>query len=190
MTNNTCYLTYCFYITHSYISLECEDLRVGFGRLYLSRSQHVIMFQSNTREPRLLDWDSPSKIKASTPEQVRSSPSLHVSNHTQVVLVPPNSSLNLMEQVAQLHENHQACHWQPDIAKQLWERKEKRQKSDQKQTLWEPGGTHKKLLLLTSLNMSSTAFVMRINCIQVSFILTSTATSENNSVWLLNNRAN
>lgn len=110
VTNNTCYLTYCFYITHSYIPLECEDLRVGFGRLYLSRSQHVIMFQSNTREPRLLDWDSPSKIKASTPEQVRSSPSLHVSNHTQVVLVPPNSSLNLMEQVAQLHENHQACH--------------------------------------------------------------------------------
>lgn len=150
MTNNTCYLTYCFYKSHSYVSLECEDLRVGFGRLYLSRSQHVIMFQSNTREPWLLDWDSLSKIKTSTPEHVRSSPSLHVSNHTQVVLVPPNSSLNLMEQVAQLHENHQARHWQPDIAKQLWERKEKREKSDQKQTLWEPGGSHKKLHQLLS----------------------------------------
>lgn len=33
------------------------------------------------------------------------------------------SSLNLMEQVAQLHEDHQAGHRQPDIAKQLEEKK-------------------------------------------------------------------
>lgn len=58
-----------------------------------------------------------------TPEQAGSSPGLHVSNHTQVVLVPPNPSLHLMEQVAQLHEDHQACHRQPDIAKQLWGKK-------------------------------------------------------------------
>lgn len=61
-----------------------------------------------------------------TPEHAGSSPGLHVSNHTQVVLVPPNPSLDLMEQVAQLHEDHQACHRQPDIAKQLWEENKQR----------------------------------------------------------------
>lgn len=52
-------------------------------------------------------------------KQVRGSPGFHVPNHTQVVFVPPNSPLHLVEQVAQLHENHQARHGQPDIAKQL-----------------------------------------------------------------------
>lgn len=56
--------------------------------------------------------------------RARGSPGFHVSNHTQVVLVPPNSPLHLVEEVAQLHENHQACHWQPDIAKQLGKKTE------------------------------------------------------------------
>lgn len=45
------------------------------------------------------------------------SPRFHVPNDTQVVLVPADSTLDLMKQVAQLHEDDQAGHGQPDVAK-------------------------------------------------------------------------
>lgn len=83
------------------------------------------MYQRNIKESQLLYQDPLSKIHIKVPEQKKGSPSFHVSDHTQVVLVPPNSSLNLMKQVAQLHKNHQARHWQPDIAKQLWKKTER-----------------------------------------------------------------
>lgn len=52
-------------------------------------------------------------------------PGLHVVNDTKVVLVATEPSLHLVEEVAQLHEDDQARHGQPDVAKQLWRVRDK-----------------------------------------------------------------
>lgn len=49
-------------------------------------------------------------------------PGLHVVNDTQIVLVASDSPLDFMKEVAELHEDHQAGHGEPDVAKELRER--------------------------------------------------------------------
>lgn len=34
--------------------------------------------------------------------------------------MPAHTALDLMEEISQLHEDHQACHGQPDVSKQLF----------------------------------------------------------------------
>lgn len=46
-------------------------------------------------------------------------PGLHVVDNTEVVLVAAHTALHLVEQVAQLHEDNQAGHGQPDVTKEL-----------------------------------------------------------------------
>lgn len=46
----------------------------------------------------------------------------------EVVLVATDSLLHLMEQVTQLHEDHQAGHREPDVTKQLRGEGEKRER--------------------------------------------------------------
>lgn len=52
------------------------------------------------------------------------SPGFHVVDDAKVVLVPANAALDLMEEIPQLHEDNQACHGQPYVAKKLKEKKE------------------------------------------------------------------
>lgn len=47
------------------------------------------------------------------------SPGLHVLDHPQVVFVSLDPSLELVEQVAELHADHQTRHAQEDVAPQL-----------------------------------------------------------------------
>ena len=49
--------------------------------------------------------------------QSAGSPGFHVSDHSQIVLVPADATLYFMKQVTQLHEDDQAGHGQPDVAK-------------------------------------------------------------------------
>lgn len=53
-------------------------------------------------------------------------PGLHVVDDTKVVLVSANAALDLMKEIAQLHEDNQARHGQPDVTKQLEERQERK----------------------------------------------------------------
>lgn len=46
-------------------------------------------------------------------------PALHTVDDPQVVLVAADSPLHLVKEVAQLHEDHQAGHGQPDVSKEL-----------------------------------------------------------------------
>lgn len=45
------------------------------------------------------------------------SPGLHVVDDTKVVLVAADTTLDLMEEITQLHEDNQACHGKPDVTK-------------------------------------------------------------------------
>ena len=47
------------------------------------------------------------------------SPGLHVVDDAQVVLVAADAALHLVEEVAQLHEDDQTGHGEPDVPKQL-----------------------------------------------------------------------
>lgn len=46
-------------------------------------------------------------------------PGLHVVDDTKVVLVSAYTALDLVEEIPQLHEDHQASHGQPDVSKEL-----------------------------------------------------------------------
>lgn len=52
-------------------------------------------------------------------------PGLHVVNDTKVVLVAPQPPLHLVEEIAQLHEDDQTRHGQPDVAEKLWRVRDK-----------------------------------------------------------------
>lgn len=47
-------------------------------------------------------------------------PRLHVVDDTKVVLVATEPSLHLVEEIAQLHEDDQTRHGQPDVTEKLW----------------------------------------------------------------------